>query len=165
MPSCAIVLCGISLGFLVEEFIWASGSSGLGFLIRQLLLSVFFYGYPLCVGAAIERLRDRRNSRACMVALIGCLWAFVAQVLLLLLPPQSNPLVRLLVFVCILPGFVAPPYIVWFGANRLAAAELRRSVRLDHYLGALLLFAFLPIGSFFLQRRLNRLLPCLEAEE
>ena len=160
----SIILGGVYLGFLFGGLFRAPESSPLGPLVRQLVISLFFFGYPLSVGTAIGRLSNLPRSRAGVVALIGFFWVLVAQIAGTAFLAHPSIAVRLLVFVCILPGALAPIYILWFGANRLAAAELRRSVRLDHYLGALLLFAFLPIGSFFLQRRLNRLLPYLEAE-
>ena len=166
-PSTAvvIVLGGLFLGIFLGGLFETSGSPGVGFLLRQVIITLLFLGWPLLVGTAVERHVDRRSSRGGVLALIALPYMFVSVAVFVSLPPHTHPILRFLVGLFVIPGGLASSYLLYFGSKTLVAAELRRPVRLDHYFGTLLLFLVLPVGAFFLQKRLNKLLSALEAEE
>ena len=134
-------------------------------LVGVLLPMALFCGYPLLVGTAVERVVHRSPSRTGVAALLAYLWALAAWGFTSTPSLHPNSVAGLLMIMCVVPSVLAPPYILWFGAHRLASAELRRPVRFDDYIGALLLFGFFLIGSFYLQQRLNGLVSSLEADE
>jgi len=56
-----------------------------------------------------------------------------------------------------LAGFCSPLYIMWAAARGLVRAEAGQAVPLIRVIGTFFMFAFLPFGIYFLQRRVRRL--------
>ena len=54
-------------------------------------------------------------------------------------------------------GLIAPVYVLWSASRLLVSVEEGAAVGWDRCVGTFLLFFFLPIGVFFLQRRVLRI--------
>lgn len=148
-----LVLAGL-LGSLVPERFSLS--------VMNATAAVVYLGWPFLIGIAAEKRVGRRRGRASAIASISFPYLVVFHVVAGVLLADGIDQLAGPTWAAFL-GFwmvavVATFYLLWFGARTLVAAEERRPVRLDQYLGTLLELLVLPIGVLFLQKRVRALL-------
>lgn len=132
-------------------------------LINRLTLpfAVLWLGWPVAISLYLNRTYGA-VARVKPRAVILCYVGFLAAILVVLgyfVPVEQDaafpaPLAVLLwIF-----AFFCPLYLMWSAARALVFVEEGREVGIDRRIGTFFLFYFLPLGIYFVQRRLQRML-------
>lgn len=162
-PAFLVVIGGLVLAGLLGALVPDRLSLG----VMNAAAAAVYLGWPFLVGMAAENRVGRGGSAVRAIASISFPYVVIfhvgAGILLMdgIDRLASATWVVFLVFWVL--AVVATFYLLWFGARALVAAEERRPVRLDQYLGTFLEFLLLPVGVLFLQKRVRALFSLPEA--
>ncbi len=152
-------IAGIAAAMLIEPDAFAPASM-LSIAVGTVVMAVLFIGYPVAIGVHVLRTRGPvtgvRPARMA-VSLLVMLPAFVIAMAFFASPGPHGTGSAIAVNVAILAWLAGAFYILWTAARGLVHAEDGRAVALNRVIGTFFMFYFLPLGIYFLQRRVRRL--------
>lgn len=152
-------IVGIAAAMLFEPDAFAPASI-LSVLVGTVIAIVIFIGYPVAVAVhvlrthgAVTGVRPARMAAALLVMLP----AFVLALAFFAEPGRPGTASAITVNIAVLAWLGGVFYILWTAARGLVQAEDGRAVAFNRVIGTFFLFWFLPLGIYFLQRRVRRL--------
>lgn len=121
---------------------------------------VLFMGYPVTI--AIHLLRTRGAVTAVRPSWLAgaAVLLLTAHVTVMIFPDwpwRDGPGWMIASALTWLSALVGPLYIMWTAARGLVRAEAGQAVPLNRVMDTFVMFAALPLGIYFLQRRVRRL--------
>ena len=133
------------------------------YTVGMALTVIFYMGYPVAI--AIHVLRKfgpatHVKTVRMAVALSAMLAAHAAGTIIYIWQwpvAPDGPGFEIAEAVMVFGGLGGPLYIMWTAARGLVYAEYRRAVAFNRVVGTFVMFFFLPVTIYFLQRRVCRL--------
>ena len=153
----ALLIVGIAMAGLVGSLVPPDASFG----AANAVFVFFLTGWPTLVSLHLSRVfggAARVNSTLVIASFAYVVVAnFFVVSILNNLPSGSWPL-TLVSAVAWGLGLLCPLYMMWSAARALTSVEEGKQVPANRYIGTFALFFFLPVGIFFIQQRLRKVL-------
>ncbi len=150
---------GIVVAGFVEPDVFPPASMAY-IAVTTAISGVFYMGYPVAIAIHVLRtvgpVTQVKPARLAAAALL-MLAAHVTAHIMGIGPWPDGPGFVILGSMAWLAGFASPLYIMGTAARGLVYAEEGHAVAFNRAIGTFFMFAFLPLGIYFLQRRLRRL--------
>jgi len=139
------------------------------FLLLMIFTGSVQFGWFWAVGVGLNKvippelkLNVKRFKLAFLLVVIAIfgwvyfMWSLMRSVTLVS-QNNYNPAITGLMIPCMFLLIVAVFYIYYFVAKTLRTAELKRAINVGDYIGEFFLIYFFPIGIWFLQPKINKL--------
>lgn len=129
--------------------------------LSSVIAMIFFLGWPTIVALTLRKNAAHLgvNSKKLVLSVfVGALVAHGVLVQLLWAQPSSDESFTALATVTWILGFIGPLYLMGVASSSLAGFDKTRSATIETWIGTFILFACLPIGVIFIQRRLRKLI-------
>ena len=149
---------GIVAAWLIEPDVFAPVSA-LSVVVGTPVAVVFVIGYPVAVAIHVLRTHGpvtRVRPMGIAAALLVMLPAFATAMVFFASPGSHGTGFAIAVTVAVFVWLAGLFYILWTAARGLVQAERGRTT-LDRVIGTFFMFYLLPLGIYFLQRRVRRL--------
>ena len=149
---------GIVAAWLIEPDVFAPVSA-LSVVVGTPVAVVFVIGYPVAVAIHVLRTHGpvtRVRPMGIAAALLVMLPAFATAMVFFASPGSNGTGFAIAVTVAVFVWLAGLFYILWTAARGLVQAERGRTT-LDRVIGTFFMFYLLPLGIYFLQRRVRRL--------
>ncbi|MDH3230528.1 MAG: hypothetical protein OEN55_12115 [Alphaproteobacteria bacterium] len=152
-------IAGIAAAMLFQPDAFAP-ISVLSVIVGAAVMAVFFIGYPVAIAIHVLRthgpVTQVRPARIA-VSLLVILPAFLTAMAFFASPGPQGTGFAIAVNIPIFAWLAGVFYILWTAARGLVQAEDGRAVAFNRVIGTFFMFYFLPLGIYFLQRRVRRL--------
>lgn len=157
VPAFALVVGGLGLAGLAGAVI----DDRLSYSAMNSIAAMVYLGWPYLIGMTVTKRAEGWHVARTMASL-SMVYVLAFHVLAGIFPIEDlrgqAPIQWGVFLIAWLLAMAGTFDLLWFGASALVAVEEGKRIRLDHCIGTLLQFLFLPIGILFLQGRVKSLL-------
>ena len=155
--ACLIVNCGVVAHASLTSFGYENP------ILWGLIVipAIPLFAWPCIVVSVLRDLHGiqvRAKPRRLWTVFFGAVVAHACLVPILMVLPREDVVFMMLTFFTWVVGFLGPIYIFWIAARVLVELEERQRSSTDRIFGTFLMYFFLPVGIYFIQRRVQKML-------
>ena len=154
----------VNTGFAISMVVRGSGASDASGFTASFIAAVVLIGWPAIIVEGLSTIRPDVGHPARVWLAFLCTLVVQAVLIPLLMNATGDYWYwNVIAAVTWLLGFFAPLYVIWSASNLLITLEEHHPASVNQSIGTFLMLFFLPVGVFFLQKRVRRLLPDRQA--